>query len=164
MLMDSGGSMEYYAGLCSKLFQAATKSNHFKELHTYYFHNCVYENLYTLPTLNWGGGETVPLEWLLKNFDSSYKVIIVGDASMSPYELEEPRFNWSARQYGPSGLQCLTRLKQRYPYLIWLNPEPMPQNPHYWGQTHWKLGHMFPMFELSAEGLEAGMKRLMAKR
>ena len=41
LLMDSGGSMEYYAGLCSQLFQAATKSNHFKELHTYYFHNCI---------------------------------------------------------------------------------------------------------------------------
>ena len=163
MLMDSGGSMEYYAGLCSKLFQAATKTNHFKELHTYYFHNCVYENVYTSPTLGWGGGEAVPLEWLLKNFDSSYKVIIVGDAAMSPYELEEPRFNWSTRQYGLSGLQCLTRLKQQYPYLVWLNPEPMPLRPDYWGQTHWKLGHMFSMFELSAEGLEAGMKQLMTK-
>lgn len=46
LLMDSGGSMEYYAGLCSMLFQAATKSNHFKELHTYYFHNCIYDQLH----------------------------------------------------------------------------------------------------------------------
>ena len=164
LLMDSGGSMEYYAELCSMLFQAATKSNHFKELHTYYFHNCVYEELYTKPTLFWGGGTAVPLDWVLQNYDSSYKVILVGDAAMHPYELTEPRYDWNRREYGPSGLACLERLQKRYPYLIWLNPEPMPAQPDYWGQTHWKLGHMFPMFDLSAEGLEAGMKRLMARR
>lgn len=49
LLMDSGGSMEYYADLCSRLFQAVTKSNSFKELHTYYFHNCVYGQLYETP-------------------------------------------------------------------------------------------------------------------
>ena len=82
LLMDSGGSMEYYAGLCSMLFQAATKSNHFKELHTYYFHNCIFSSLYQSPQL-WRSGE-VPTEWVLQNFDSSYKVIIVGDAAMNP--------------------------------------------------------------------------------
>ena len=164
LLMDSGGSMEYYSGLCSKLFQAATKSNHFKELHTYYFHNCVYEELYVKPTLYWGGGTTVPLEWILQNFDSSYKVILVGDAAMHPYELMEKRFSWATREYGPSGMECLQRLQRRYPYLIWLNPEPMPEKPDYWSQTHYKLGNMLPMYDLSAEGLEQGMKRLMSKR
>ena len=83
---------------------------------------------------------------------------------MHPCELPEPGYDWNRREYGPSGLACLERLQKRYPYLIWLNPEPMPAQPDYWGQTHWKLGHMFPMFDLSAEGLEAGMKRLMARR
>lgn len=162
LLMDSGGSMEYYAGLCSKLFQAATKSNHFKELHTYYFHNCVYEELYTKPTLFWD--TSVSLDWMLQNFDSSYKVIIVGDAAMHPYELTEPLFDWSRPNVGKaSGLACLERLKQHYPYLIWLNPEPMPAKPGYWSQTHWKLAQMFPMYDLSAEGLETGMQRLMAR-
>ena len=74
LLMDSGGSMDYYSGLCSQLFQAATKSNHFKELHTYYFHNCIYGDVYNGPRL-WQDGQT-PTEWLLQNFDASYKVIL----------------------------------------------------------------------------------------
>ena len=162
MLMDSGGSMDYYARLCSQLFQAATRSNHFKELHTYYFHNCVYGDVYNGPRL-WLDGRT-STEWLLQNFDSSYKVIIVGDAAMNPYELREKQYNWQTRQYGPSGLAWLELLKKHFPYLIWLNPEPMPDRPHYWGQTHWQLAQIFPMFDLSAEGIEQGMKRLMSRR
>lgn len=161
LLMDSGGSMEYYAGLCSQLFQAATKSNHFKELHTYYFHNCVYDQLYESPRL-WG--DSVPTEWLLQNYDSSYKVILVGDAAMNPYELREPHYDWSRGTYGPSGLQQLQLLQNHYPYLIWLNPEPTPTRPTYWTQTHYELAQLFPMYTLSADGLEAGMKRLMARR
>lgn len=162
LLMDSGGSMEYYAGLCSRLFQAATRSNHFKELHTYYFHNCVYEEVYRSPRLRWD--EAVETEWLLKNFDSSYKVIIVGDAAMSPYELREKQYQWGRGTYGPSGLEWLERLRRHFPYLIWLNPEPMPSRPDYWTQTHWQLGQIFPMYQLTADGLEAGMRRLMVRR
>ena len=162
LLMDSGGSMEYYAGLCSMLFQAATKSNNFKELHTYYFHNCVYSEVYTHPGLRWDS--VVPTEWLLQNYDASYKVIIVGDGAMSPYELREPRYDWEKRTYGDSGLAWLERLRRHYPYLIWLNPEPMPARPDYWSQTNWQLAQIFHMYDLSAEGLEQGMKRLMVRR
>ena len=162
LLMDSGGSMEYYAGLCSMLFQAATKSNHFKELHTYYFHNCIFSSLFQGPQL-WRSGE-VPTEWVLQNFDSSYKVIIVGDAAMNPYELREKQFQWGKGTYAPSGLEWLERFKKQYPYLIWLNPEPMPAKPDYWSQTHYQLGQIFQMYDLSAEGLEKGMKRLMVRR
>lgn len=162
LLMDSGGSMEYYAGLCSRLFQAAQKSNHFKELHTYYFHNCVYSELYTGPALRWK--EAVPTDWVLSNFDGNYKVLVVGDAAMSPYELREKRYDWERRTYGPSGLEWLERMKKQYPYLVWLNPEPMPERPDYWGQTHWQLGHMFPMYDLTAEGLERAMKRLKGRK
>jgi len=161
LLMDSGGSMSYYSGLCSMLFQAATKSNHFKELHTYYFHNCIHAELYEGPRL-WRDGQ-IPTEWVLRNFDSSYKVIIVGDAAMNPYELREKRFNWGEGTYGPSGLEWLERFRKQYPYLIWLNPEPMPQRPDYWTQTHWQLGQIFKMYDLSAEGLAQGMKRLMER-
>ena len=162
LLMDSGGSMEYYAGLCIMLFQAATKSNHFKELHTYYFHNCIFSSLFQGPQL-WRSGE-VPTEWVLQNFDSSYKVIIVGDAAMNPYELREKQFQWGKGTYAPSGLEWLERFKKQYPYLIWLNPEPMPSKPDYWSQTHYQLGQIFQMYDLSAEGLEKGMKRLMVRR
>ena len=162
LLMDSGGSMDYYAGLCSMLFQAATKSNNFKELHTYYFQNCVYSEVYTHPGLRWDS--VVPTEWLLQNYDASYKVIIVGDGAMSPYELREPRYDWEKRTYGDSGLAWFERLRRHYPYLIWLNPEPMPARPDYWSQTHWQLAQIFHMYDLSAEGLEQGMKRLMVRR
>ena len=162
LLMDSGGSMDYYSGLCSQLFQAATKSNHFKELHTYYFHNCISGNLYETPQI-WGSGD-VTTEWVLQNFDSSYKVIIVGDAAMSPYEQREPHYNWGTRSYGPSGMEWLERFRKQYPYLIWLNPEPMPKESNYWTQTHYQLGQIFNMYQLSAEGLEQGMKRLMVRR
>ena len=162
LLMDSGGSMDYYAGLCSMLFQAATKSNNFKELHTYYFHNCVYSEVYTHPGLRWDS--VVHTEWLLQNYDASYKVIIVGDGAMSPYELREPRYDWEKRTYGDSGLAWFERLRRHYPYLIWLNPEPMPARPDYWSQTHWQLAQIFHMYDLSAEGLEQGMKRLMVRR
>ena len=164
LMMDSGGSMEYYAGLCGALFRAATRSNHFKELHVYYFHNCVYDKLYLEPSLQWGGGGSVPLDWVLRNYDSSYKLILVGDAAMHPYELTEPMYDWSTRSYGPSGIRCLERLKNQFSHLIWLNPNPMPQRRDYWSQTHWDLGKVFPMYELTAEGLAAGMRRLMQKR
>ena len=162
LLMDSGGSMDYYSGLCSQLFQAATKSNHFKELHTYYFHNCIYGDVYNGPRL-WQDGQT-PTEWLLQNFDASYKVILVGDAAMNPYELREKQYDWQNQRYGPSGLEWLELFKKHFPYLIWLNPEPLPAFQDFWTLTHLQLAKMFPMFDLSAEGLEAGMKRLMVKR
>ena len=162
LLMDSGGSMEYYAGLCSHLFQAATKSNHFKELHAYYFHNCIYETLYNEPTMWYQ--DSVATDWVLQQYDSSYKVIIVGDAAMNPYELRERRYNWGEGTYGPSGLEWLDKFRTQYPHLIWLNPEPMPASPSYWGQTHYQLGQIFPMYDLSAEGLETGMKRLMVRK
>lgn len=162
LLMDSGGSMEYYSRLCSLLFQAATRSNHFKELHTYYFHNCVYETLYTHPSLRRDTG--VPTEWVLQNFDGSYKVILVGDAAMSPYELWEKHYNWGRGTYSESGMTWLGRLKKRFPYLIWLNPEPMPAWEDFWSRTHLALAREFEMFDLTAEGLEAGVKRLMVRR
>ena len=162
LLMDSGGSMEYYANLCSQLFQAATKSNHFKELHTYYFHNCIYDTLYNEPSMWYQ--DSVPTEWVLQQYDASYKVIIVGDAAMNPYELREKRYNWGQGTYGPSGLEWLDMFRRQYPHLVWLNPEPMPARPDYWGQTHYQLGQILPMFQLTAQGLETGMKRLMVRK
>ena len=116
LLMDSGGSMEYYSTLCATLFQAATKSNHFKELHTFYFHNCVYSELYTQPSLRYDSA--VATEWVLQNFDSSYKVIIVGDAAMNPYELNAPTYNWRNGAYERPGLEWLQRLQSHFPYLV----------------------------------------------
>lgn len=162
LLMDSGGSMDFYSKLCSMLFQAATKSNHFKELHTYYFHNCIFQNLYKTPELL--QRDSVPTEWVLQNFDSSYKVIIVSDAAMNPYELRERHYNWGLGTYGNSGMEWLELFRKQYPYLIWLNPEPTPTESNYWTQTHYQLSKIFDMHQLTAAGLESGMKRLMVRR
>lgn len=162
LLMDSGGSMEYYSGLCSMLFQAATKANHFKELHTYYFHNCIFQDLYTDPRLRME--DAVGTEWVLKNFDSSYKVIIVGDATMNPYELWEKEFHWGQGTYSPSGYDWLQRFKRQYPYLIWLNPMAIPKEPSCLAQTRWEIAQMLDMYQLTQEGLEKGMKRLMRRQ
>ena len=161
LLMDSGGSMDYYSTLCSTLFQAVTKSNSFQELHTYYFHNCVYESVFRRPRM-WPE-DSISTEWLLQNFDSAYKVIIVGDAAMNPGELLGQRYDWRQRAPLPSGMDWLQRMKGHFPYLIWLNPEPLPAYAGFWGQTHLELAKMFPMYTLSVEGLEAGMHRLMVK-
>lgn len=159
LLMDSGGSMDYYASLCSAFFHAATKLNRFKELKTYYFHNCVYADIFTLPSLE--PESRVATESLFRQYDGSYKTIIVGDAAMSPHELHAPRYIWGTRSRGESGLDWLTRIKGHFHRVIWLNPDPLPKEPNYRGETHYFLSKMFKMFELTPEGIELGMKELM---
>ena len=85
LLMDSGGSRDYYSQLCSALFQAVSKSGHFKDLKVYYFHNCVYSRLYQDPMLM--SRNSVQTDWVLSNIPSDYKLILVGDAQMAPHEL-----------------------------------------------------------------------------
>ena len=85
LLMDSGGSMWSYTDLCSRIFNAVHQSNHFKDLQIYYFHNCVYDEVYKTPECL--KKDSVPTQWLLDNLKPEYKVIYVGDASMAPAEL-----------------------------------------------------------------------------
>ncbi len=127
MLMDSGGSMDYYSNLCSMLFQAARQSNHFKELHVYYFHNCIYSNVYTEPRMY--RDHAVATDWILQNFGNDYKVILVGDALMDMYELMEKRYDFRAGEVKWSGLDQIKRFREHYDHLIWLNPEEPPR----WG-------------------------------
>ena len=76
LLMDSGGSMYHYSKLCSGLFQAANQANHFKDLRIYYFHNCVYDRLYTDPRIQ--PRDSVATDWTLKQFGPEYRVAFVG--------------------------------------------------------------------------------------
>ena len=123
LLMDSGGSMDYYRELCSLLFQSVSKAGRFKDLKVYYFHNAPGKRLYLDPTLDWRN--SVLTEWVMNNIPSDYKVIIVGDASMSMQELL-PSYNWWKSDVPEnSGLALLLDLKRRYPHLI-LAPSPAP--------------------------------------
>ena len=159
LLMDSGGSMDYYRELCSLLFQSVSKAGRFKDLKVYYFHNAPGKRLYLDPTLDWRN--SVLTEWVMNNIPSDYKVIIVGDASMSMQELL-PSYNWWKSDVPEnSGLALLLDLKRRYPHLIWLHPQPRPAYSSYWTQTFELLEKHFDMYQLSSDGMTKGMKKLM---
>ena len=162
LLMDSGGSMDYYRELCSLLFQSVSKAGRFKDLKVYYFHNAPGKRLYLDPTLDWRN--SVLTEWVMNNIPSDYKVIIVGDASMSMQELL-PSYNWWKSDVPEnSGLALLLDLKRRYPHLIWLPPQPRPAYSSYWTQTFELLEKHFDMYQLSIDGMTKGMKKLMVRR
>ena len=162
LLMDSGGSMDYYRELCSLLFQSVSKAGRFKDLKVYYFHNAPGKRLYLDPTLDWRN--SVLTEWVMNNIPSDYKVIIVGDASMSMQELL-PSYNWWKSDVPEnSGLALLLDLKRRYPHLIWLHPQPSPAYSSYWTQTFELLEKHFDMYQLSIDGMTKGMKKLMVRR
>ena len=162
MLMDSGGSMEYYSNLCSMLFQAARQSNHFKELHVYYFHNCIYSSVYTDPRMY--REHAVPTDWILQNFGSEYKVILVGDALMDMYELMEKRYDYRTGEAEWSGLDQIKRFCEHYDHLIWLNPEEPPRWGGYWGESYGYIARAVDMYPLTVDGLERGMKKLLVNR
>jgi uncharacterized protein with von Willebrand factor type A (vWA) domain len=147
LLMDVGGSMDPHAQLCERLFSAANKSQHFKRFEYRFFHNCVYERIYT-DIAQWRG---TPTSELLKEIDTSWSLILVGDAWMSPYELTS---RGGAIDYAhhndTSGLAWLRRLRERCPQSVWLNPEP----PRLWQATTIDLvRRVFPMFQLTLDGL-----------
>lgn len=162
LLMDSGGSMDYYGQLCSALFQAVSKSGHFKDLKVYYFHNCVYTRLYNDPTLM--TRSSVETDWVLSNIPSDYKVIFVGDAQMAPYELMGGYYGDSGRPGGPKcGMDWLKLFRGRYAHAVWLNPSRRPEWGQYWSETYDAIARVFPMFPLTVDGLEESMKKLLAR-
>lgn len=162
LLMDSGGSVEYYSRLCSALFQSVSKSKHFKDLKVYYFHNSIYSKVYTEPNLRLSSA--IPTDWILQNISSEYKVIIVGDAMMEPSELiSGSYYDYGVRDSTP-GIEWFERFKQKYPYIVWLNPAKRPQWSKYWSYTYDILADVFAMYPLSVEGLESALKKLLVSR
>lgn len=163
LLFDSDGSMMPYGRLCNQLFQAVSKSSHFKDLKVYYFHNCIYEHLYTTPYCR--KGEWVSTDWVLSNLDSEYKVIFVGDGTMAPSELLRPGGNSVIGLYNQEpGMDWLKKFKRRYKKQIWLNPIPKEDWDFVYGSyTIEIIKKVFPMFELTIDGLDAGIKRLLVR-
>lgn len=163
LLMDSGGSMDYYNNLCSALFQAVSKSSHFKDLKVYYFHNCIYSMLYKDPYCMYGNW--VETDWVLRNIPSDYKVIIVGDASMEPSELfGSSYYNYGARNDVP-GIEYLKRFKEKYKHLVWLNPiVDLGWRTGYWRQTYDAIKAEFDMYPLTVASLDKAIKKLMVSK
>ena len=161
LLFDSGGSMEPFSKMCSRLFQAASKANHFKDLKIYYFHNCFYDTLFTTPACD--ERESVQTQWVLDNLDSSYKVAIVGDASMAESELLERGGSLFFFHYNQEpGIEWIRRFTRHYRRVIWLNPIPDWR----WETTYGRrsiavIREEMPMFHMSVQGLGDGFKKLI---
>src|SRR4051795_9361856 len=126
LLLDIGGSMDGPIKTCAELFSAARAE--FKHLEFFYFHNCPYEMMWKDAQRR--HAENVPTMQVLHTYDSSYKLIFVGDASMSPYELMQPGVSVEHWNEEP-GHVWLSRLLVTYPKAVWLNPVP----ERYWNST-----------------------------
>jgi hypothetical protein len=156
LFLDVGGSMDPYIKVMEELFSAA--SIEFKNLEFFYFHNCLYEGVWKNNARRWQ--EKTPTWDILHKYPSDYKVIFVGDASMSPYEIiyaggsvehwnEEPGAEW------------LKRVRQVYDRSVWINPTP---------EEHWQYGQSIQMikelfedkmYALTLDGLDAAMRELV---
>ena len=163
LLFDCGGSMYPFSSMCNSLFQAVHKANHFKDVKTYYFHNCIYSHLYKTAECEYG--DWVDLEWLFRHTDKDYKVIIVGDAAMAPEELLDVNGNYRGPNKGLSGLEWCQYFKTKYKKIIWMNPKRHKGLSYLaWMESEELLSKEFPMYQLSVEGLKEGITYLMSPR
>lgn len=155
LFLDVGGSMDHYIQTVAELFSAC--KSEFKHLEYYYFHNCVYENLWKDNRRRFS--EKIPTEEVLRTYGKDYKVIFVGDASMAPWEITE--IGGSVEHYNnASGAYWLNRIKERWTNLVWLNPI----EDRYWQFTpsirmlqNLSENRMYP---LTLSGLESAIKSL----
>jgi hypothetical protein len=158
LLMDVGGSMVPFARLCSQLFSAAHSSTHFKDFQYFYFHNCVYDNLYR----DMERQEGVSTDHLLRILEPDHKVVLVGDARMAMPELTQ-RYG-AIYYYEHNEVPGVLRLKQiaeHFTHCVWMNPT----EPYYWNHpTVLMIEKLFPMFELTLDGLGQAVKKLIVKK
>lgn len=155
LLLDVGGSMDPHVKICEELFSAARAE--FKHLEYFYFHNFPYERVWKDNRRRFS--VTTPTWTLLRTFNPDYRVVFVGDASMSPYEIEQPGGSvehWNEE----SGRVWMSRIAAHFPRLVWLNPEPAERwkwTPSV-GITRQLIGDR--MFPLTLRGLDDAMREL----
>ena len=155
LCLDVGGSMDDHVRICEEMFSAA--KTEFKHLEYFYFHNFIYESMWKDNRRR--HAESIPIGEITHKFGSDYKLVFVGDATMSPYEIvyaggsvehwnEEPGAVW------------IKRLLNTFPKAIWLNPEPEKR----WDYTpSIKMTRELMedrMFPLTVSGLDDGIKKL----
>ena len=157
LLMDVGGTMDEHIQRVEELFSAV--KSEFKHLEFYYFHNCVYDFMWRNNRRRYA--EKFPTWDIIRKYNKDYKLIFVGDATMSPYEILQPGGSVEYNNEEP-GAEWLQRLLKAFPKFAWINPEP---------QGVWKYrqsidviheimqGRMYP---LTLKGLEEAM-RLLSK-
>ena len=155
VMFDIGGSMDAHIRVCEELFSAARTE--FKHLEFFYFHNCLYEKLWKDNRRR--HTDTTPTSQVLHTYPSDYKVIFVGDGSMSPYEIVYPGGSvehWNEE----AGQVWMQRVTDLYSSCVWLNPVP---------ERHWQYTPSIQllkqlmsdrMFPLTLGGIESAMKEL----
>ena len=155
LLLDVGGSMDAHVQRCEQLFSAARSE--FKHLEYFYFHNCLYENVWR--NNHRRRTEQIPTWELINSYNSEYKVVFIGDAHMSPYEIVYPgagveHFNEE------SGEVWFRRLLRAFPQAVWLNPLRQPGWPS--SQSIKMIQELMEnrMYPLSLDGLDAAMREL----
>jgi len=158
LAIDNGGwSMDPYIPVVQTLFNYAKAQ--FKDVKTYFFHNTIYDNLWEDPARY---KKPQKVDGLIR-FDPQTRVILVGDASMAPYELmaTDGSIHLEERSTRPS-IERLKFIAHIFPHSVWLNPVPS----RLWGYTRTisAIAQIFPMFELTLDGLEKAVACLMAKR
>ena len=153
LFLDVGGSMDRHVRQVEELFSAARSE--LKYLEHFYFHNCLYERV-------WQDNrsrhlEVVPTLELLRTYGDDYKVIFVGDASMSPYEITMPGGSVEHHNDEP-GATWLKRCLRHWPHAMWLNPAPEAWWPY--TDSIGMIGALMEkrMFPLTLEGIERGLK------
>ena len=159
LLLDVGGSMDPWVKVCEELFSAA--ASEFKHMEFFYFHNCPYEALWKDNRRRWS--ERTPTMDVLHKFPHDYKLVFVGDASMSPYEINYPGGSvehWNEE----AGEVWLRRMTDVYHSSVWLNPIP---------EQHWTHSQSIQMvrdvvenrmFPLTLDGLDRAMRELTRTR
>ncbi|MBA3676243.1 MAG: VWA domain-containing protein [Sphingosinicella sp.] len=158
LFLDAGGSMDPHIRVCEELFSAATSE--FKKLEFFYFHNCVYEGVWKDNRRRFT--ERTPTWDILHKYGHDYKLIFVGDASMSPYEITHP--GGSVEHYNEeAGLVWMQRMARTYPSAVWLNP----MKEQYWGHSQsimlTRQLMQDRMYPLTLEGLDDAMRSLSRK-
>lgn len=159
LFLDVGGSMDPFIEQVEELFSAATAE--FRHLEFFYFHNCIYEGVWRDNCRRFA--EQIPTTDLLRTFGPDYRLVIVGDAAMSPYEIVQP--GGSVEHHNEeAGAVWLQRLTAQWRSAVWINPAP---------RAHWDWTHSTRlirdlladrMYPLTIEGLESAMRALSRRR
>ncbi|HXF17474.1 MAG TPA: hypothetical protein VN496_10745, partial [Burkholderiales bacterium] len=155
LFLDVGGSMEGYVKVCEELFSAARVE--FKHLEYFYFHNFLYESVWRDNRRR--NAERTPTFQILHKYAHDYKLVLVGDASMSPYEIGYP--GGSVEHHNEeAGAVWLQRMLNVYHHAVWLNPTPEDRWSYYEsiGMVSKLMGNR--MYPLTLQGLETAMRTL----
>ncbi|WP_260484045.1 vWA domain-containing protein [Sphingomicrobium flavum] len=158
LFLDIGGSMDAHVKQVEELFSAA--KSEFKHFDHYYFHNCVYEGVWKENRRRWDG--QTPTFDILHKFGPEYKLVFVGDASMSPYEITHP--GGAIEHYNEeAGAVWMKRLTDAYKSAAWLNPTPEAYWNHSFSTRVLKELMDDRMYPLTLDGLEDAMRELSRK-